>query len=172
MTRDDSPGPRPGRPLPDARPGDTGAHRGSGTAPDGGSAYEMSPRMRAAARAAYAMRVDPAVVAGVSADSVETPATGIRAAALLDEAPRYVTFHAEGVTIDLEITPRAERCDVVGRVAPPGPTTVQVRHLRATTGHTVDAYGTFIARDVPRGPISLVLHRPEDPPVATDWLSV
>ncbi|MDA0566080.1 hypothetical protein LG943_17425 [Streptomonospora sp. S1-112] len=155
-----------------AGPADPAPESESESGSESAAPYAMSPQTRAAARAAYAMRVDPAVLAGVSADSVETPATGIRAAALLADGPRYVTFHAPGMTIGLEITPRAEHCDVVGRVSPPGPTSVRVRHPRSTTSHTVDAYGTFIARAVPRGPVSLLLDRPEDAPIATEWLSV
>ncbi|WP_131099280.1 hypothetical protein [Streptomonospora litoralis] len=154
----------PGEPDLDRLIADLQADRGpcSGT---------VSDEVRAAARAAYAMRRDDAVMSEVGTDSAESPPAGVRDSALLAEAPRYLRFDTPGATLDLEITAVGDRRTLVGRVDPPGPTSADIRTPHGSARAPVDADGAFVAPDVPTGPVSVLLHHPAAPPVATPWVT-
>ncbi|GAA3747962.1 hypothetical protein HDA32_001580 [Spinactinospora alkalitolerans] len=129
----------------------------------------------AAARTAYAARRADALVADVHGDSAEDPPAGLRAAAgPLDVAadPRLLVFRAAGVAVSLEITCHGDLRDIAGQIAPPGASAVEVRWARGHCGGEVDAAGAFVVRDVPRGPISVLCHRPGATPIATRWIAV
>ncbi|MDA8370521.1 MAG: hypothetical protein M0026_11745 [Nocardiopsaceae bacterium] len=133
----------------------------------------MAAKVRAAARAAYAMRRRDAVFADIGDDSADTPPKGLRSAADLAGTPRYLRFHAPGVTVSLEVTVLDDRRDIVGRLTPPGASSVEIRCPRGITRHTdVDAAGAFIARSLPRGPVSMVFHHRTDSPITTRWVCV
>ncbi|MFC7330125.1 hypothetical protein [Marinactinospora rubrisoli] len=127
--------------------------------------------IRAAARAAYAMRRPDAILAGVREDSADFPPVGLRDAGL-DPGLRFLTFEAAGWVIRLEITAHDGLRDITGRVSPPGCVDVEIRQPHGRYREPVDATGAFVARDVERGPVSLLCHRTGARPVATDWIAI
>ncbi|MFC4561148.1 hypothetical protein ACFO4E_04675 [Nocardiopsis mangrovi] len=140
----------------------------SDTAPVGA----MPAAVRRAARAAFAMRRDDAVFADLRDDSLGTTPVGLRDAGALADAPRYVRFEGPGVAVSMEVTSVDDDRDLVGRVAPAGAHSVEVRSPRGTSCHDVDPDGTFLARGVPRGPVSLLVHRSGTAPATTRWLTL
>ncbi|CAM3673040.1 hypothetical protein GCM10009799_35390 [Nocardiopsis rhodophaea] len=127
--------------------------------------------IRATARAAFATRADDAVIAEVVTDSLDDPATDLRAMSDLATSPRYLRFHAAGLTVRVEITVRDDHRDIVGRVSPTDVTDIHIRWPRGTTRHNLDESGTFAARSLPRGPVSILLRRKDGPPVSTPWMA-
>ena len=93
--------------------------------------------------------------------------------------PRLLTFAASvtvEVTLELEVVEVAPgRRRLLGRVVPPQPATVEIRHPAGATVATADQHGMFLAEGVPAGPISLrwrLLHHPNQAVVETDWTLV
>ncbi|RCV50649.1 hypothetical protein [Marinitenerispora sediminis] len=127
--------------------------------------------VRAAARAAYAMRRPEALLAAVREDSAHRPPPGLRDAAL-DPGLRFLTFEAGDWTIRLEITAHDDLRDITGRVSPAGCPDVEIRHPRGRHREPVDRTGAFVARDIDRGPLSLLLRPPGGRPVTTDWIAI
>ncbi|MFC3999116.1 hypothetical protein ACFOVU_24570 [Nocardiopsis sediminis] len=132
----------------------------------------MPTAVRRAARAAFAMRRDDTVFADLRDDSLGTTPVGLRDAGTLADAPRYVRFEGPGVAVSMEITLVDDDRDLVGRVAPARALAVEVRSPHGTSHHDVDPDGAFLARGVPRGPVSLLVHLPEAPPATTRWLTI
>ncbi|WP_017621121.1 hypothetical protein [Nocardiopsis gilva] len=127
--------------------------------------------IRATARAAFATCTDDAIIAEVVNDSLDDPATDLRAVSDLAASPRYIRFHAAGLTVRVEITVRDDHRDIVGRVSPTDATDIHVRWPCGSTWHHLDESGTFAARSLPRGPVSILLHRKDGPPVSTPWMA-
>ncbi|MUL42957.1 hypothetical protein FZ103_17580 [Streptomonospora sp. PA3] len=128
--------------------------------------------VRAAARAAYAARRDDAVLTEIGDDSVSAAHTRVRDSAVLAGEPRYLRFDAPQASVGLEVTVLDEDRLLVGRIDPPGPTEAEIRTAQGSAWTPVDEHGAFVAPAVPAGPISLVLHHPDDRPVATPWLTI
>lgn len=131
------------------------------------------PEVLSAARSAYDLR-EPAEavrIAELREDSAVQPSTGMRGPSGFAEEPRYLEFGGAGLAVRVEVTAREDRRDLLGEVAPAeGVTAVLVRWPQGRSGQPVHSAGGFAARDVPAGPVSLVLYGPAAAPVVTDWL--
>lgn len=110
-------------------------------------------RVRLAARAAIEWRTVGADVADLVHDSsVDERAIAGRGAC----EPRMLTFAAPPLTIALEAEARAdETLRLVGRLAPPQPAQVVVRHGEELIATRADERGRFVASGVARGPVSV-----------------
>ncbi|MFD0803948.1 hypothetical protein ACFQZU_21880, partial [Streptomonospora algeriensis] len=124
------------------------------------------------ARAAYAARRDDAVMTELRTDSADAPPARVRDSAALADAPRYLRFDSPGACLGLEVTAEDDYRTLVGRVDPPGPTSVEIRTTQGSAWSDVDDDGAFVASAIPTGPISLILHHPAGRPVATPWLTL
>ncbi|GAB3448092.1 hypothetical protein GCM10027570_21270 [Streptomonospora sediminis] len=148
-------------------------HLISALAADHGPPGPASGAVRAAARAAFAMRCDDAVMTDIGADSLTGPPPGVRSPAAFADTPRYLRFDAPGTAIGLEVTVVDDNHrTLVGSIDPPGPTTAEIRTPQGTASAPIDDNGAFVISGVPGGPVSLVLHHPADRPVATPWLAL
>jgi hypothetical protein len=137
--------------------------------------------VREAALAAFAARppggAAVAALAELSADSADgVPAgTGVRGRS----GPRRLGFTGPGVTVEIEVTgddaadqdanPRTDR-EIAGRLDPPGPAEVAVRHLHGEVAAQADRAGHFVVPVVPAGPVSLVFVRPDASSIVTSWV--
>lgn len=130
-----------------------------------------SAEIRATARTVYAARAEGGIIAEVVNDSVDDPPSDLRAVADLAASPRYVRFHAAGLTVRLEVAVADDGRDIVGRVSPTDVTGVEVRWPGGSMRREIDESGSFAARAVPRGPVSIRLHRAAGPCVSTPWLA-
>ncbi|MEU8268950.1 hypothetical protein AB0B89_17500 [Sphaerisporangium sp. NPDC049002] len=100
---------------------------------------------------AYTLRTMDAELAALTFDSLAEPAP-VRGG----DEPRLATFHALGVTIDVEVTVMGTTGRVLGQVIPARPGEIEVRGRRpATVTVTADAMGRFVCERVPTGPFSL-----------------
>lgn len=148
-------------------------HLISALAADHGPPGPASGAVRAAARAAYAMRRDDALMTEIGDDSLAGPPPGIRSPAAFADTPRYLRFDAPDTAIGLEVTVvDAGHRTLVGSIDPTGPTSVEIRTPQGTASTPIDDNGAFVIPGVPGGPVSLVLHHPTDQPVATPWLAL
>jgi len=85
---------------------------------------------------------------------------------------RLLSFHAAGLTIDLEVTSTSSSRGLVGQLAPPRQASVEIRVGGTSIAVQADDLGRFRARPVPTGPMSLrcgMASGEAGPPVVTDW---
>ena len=64
---------------------------------------------------------------------------------------RQLTFEASGLTVEVEVGPRA----LDGQIVPPQPAQVELRHRDGSLSVSADRLGHFRVEQVPQGPISL-----------------
>ena len=119
-----------------------------------------------AARAAYGLRDLDARVAELVRDStVDVAATAVRG-----PGPRMLSFEADGIAVECEVTPQESGRDIVGQLV--GGTAsavdVQVAGQNAVTV-PIDADGCFGVRGLPAGPVRLRCHMADGTIVMTSW---
>jgi hypothetical protein len=118
--------------------------------------------LRRTAVDAFALRDLDARVAELTFDSL-VDAIPVRGAA---DPPRMLTFQADEVTVDVEVTADG----LIGQVLPPGPARIEVLSgPRAPAPLTADELGRFTGEAPPSGPFALRLRTGEGV-VVTDWL--
>jgi hypothetical protein len=126
-------------------------------------------RVRAAALAAFAARLPEAAFAELSADSSEevsaVPA-GIRGR----NGPRLLTFGGAGVTVEIEVSGEGTVREIAGRLTPPAPADVAVRHPQGEMTAQAGEAGHFVVAAVPAGPISLVFVLTDASSIVTSWV--
>ncbi|RNL87440.1 hypothetical protein EFW17_01080 [Halostreptopolyspora alba] len=137
---------------------------------DGGPG-PMPESTRSAVRAAFAGRRTDSVFADVHEDNADSPGEGLRAGVSALGTPRYVELRASGVEVHLEITALDGQRDIVGHISPADASTVEVRCPYRVTRHEIDANGAFVARGLPKGPVSLLFQRTGEAPVTTRWIT-
>ncbi|MFC7818858.1 MULTISPECIES: hypothetical protein [unclassified Streptomyces] len=111
---------------------------------------------------AFALHDLDARVAELTFDSL-VDAVPVRGAT---EPPRMLTFRADDVTVDVEVTEDG----LIGQLLPPGPADVEV--LSGPRAHallTADDLGRFTGGAPPTGPFALRLRTGADV-VVTEWL--
>jgi hypothetical protein len=118
----------------------------------------------ASGRAAFAWREPDAAQARLVADS--TAAAGIRGAS------RLLTFDGTDLTVQIEVNGRGPDRELVGRLSPPAPAHVRIRHLGGELTARVDPAGHFIAAGVPTGLVSLVFRLPNATSIVTSWVRI
>ncbi|GAA2894438.1 hypothetical protein GCM10010517_59130 [Streptosporangium fragile] len=114
---------------------------------------------------AFALRTLDAELAELAFDSLTEPAR-VRG----EERPRMLTFHAPGLTVDLEITGGGADGRVVGQLIPPQAARIELLG-RQPAALTADDLGRFVCEVVPTGPFSLRC-RLAGAVVATEWVTV
>ncbi|GAA2414022.1 hypothetical protein GCM10010191_24910 [Actinomadura vinacea] len=121
----------------------------------------------AAARSALAWRVPGAALA----EPVEDRPAG--AGSVRGGATRSLTFAAPGLAIELEIAGSGRVREIAGRLAPPVPARVRVRHLALVPEQPstcADRAGHFVLPELPEGLVSIVFLLPDGRSVVTSWI--
>ncbi|MDT0433435.1 MULTISPECIES: hypothetical protein [Streptomyces] len=112
---------------------------------------------------AFALHDLDARIAELTFDSV-VDAIPVRGAV---DVPRMLTFHADGLTVDVELTGHG----LLGQVLPPQTAAIEVLSgPRAGSALTTDALGRFASEEPPSGPFALRL-RTGGGVLVTDWLT-
>jgi hypothetical protein len=123
------------------------------------------------ARQSFALRNLDAELAELAEDSDESQlAMAVRASGTVEEA-RELTFAGGGLTIAIEVTTVGPRRRLVGQLEPVGPADLRVRQVAVPDDRSVDVdhLGRFVVDGLRPGPTSLVCHRRDGTPVATQW---
>lgn len=130
----------------------------------------VPPHVVAAAKAAIAWRSIDSELAELVEDTELTPVAGVRSGA----APRLVTFEADTLTVEVEISETGDRRRLMGQMVPPTAGEVEIRNAECTQVVEADDLGRFSAADVPPGPVSLVcrLRGTAERPVITSWIVI
>ncbi|MET7473552.1 hypothetical protein ABZT17_04180 [Streptomyces sp. NPDC005648] len=124
----------------------------------------VPPGLRQIAVEAFALHDLDAEIAELTFDSV-VDALPVRGA---EDAPRMLTFHAGGLTVDVELGAHG----LMGQVLPPQTASVEVLSgPRAGSPLSTDAMGRFTYDESPSGPFALRL-RTDGGTLVTDWLTV
>lgn len=127
------------------------------------------PGIREAARAAFEWRAPGAELAELTYDSLmDDPAPPARASRLL-------RWESADVTIEIEVGDVGARRRLSGRVLPPQPSGVTVRHPNTSEDTEADAKGRFQMLGVSPGPVSLLCRLPSSDGerlVETEWVTL
>jgi hypothetical protein len=132
------------------------------------AADDVPGRFVDAAKAAFAWRTIDAELARLSYDSLDDEQTRVVTRAD-DAAVRALTFMADRLTIELEITAES----VLGQVVPaqPGQLFVQVGTDQQRTS-PIDEVGCFVVEPVPTGPFRLHCRTADGAEVRTGWITL
>lgn len=123
-----------------------------------------------AARGSFTWRTIDAELAEIAFDSVvDGDLAGVRGRL---SGPRLLTFEAADIAIELEVTQVGDRRRLVGQVVPSDAADVEVRHGEGSTAVDIDDMGRFAVDEVPSGPVSVRVRRPDQDPVDTDWVTL
>lgn len=129
-------------------------------------AFEPVPgEMRAAARAAFRLRVPEAERAALVRDE-DGRVPGLRGGAV-----RLLTFAVGRTTVEIEVTGAGAVREIAGQLLPPTPARVRVRHRSGVLAGRADTAGQF-AMTVPAGPVSLLFVLPDASSIVTSWVRV
>jgi hypothetical protein len=121
-----------------------------------------------AGRAAYTWHSIDAELAALTFDSAAEPA-GVPAIRAEEASPRFLTFAAADLTIELEIGADA----IVGQIVPP-----QAGHADAcpasgpASSTEIDDIGCFVIRPLPASPFRLHCHASSGISALTTWISL
>jgi hypothetical protein len=121
-----------------------------------------------AGRAAYTWHGIDAELAALTFDSAAEPA-GVPAIRAEEASPRFLTFAAADLTIELEIGADA----IVGQIVPP-----QSGHADATpasgpaSSTQIDDIGCFVIRPLPASPFRLHCHASSGISALTTWITL
>ena len=133
-----------------------------------GAEREVPPDFIEAGQAAFTWHSLDAELAALTFDSAAEaagPAT-VRAA---EASPRFLTFTAAELTIELEVGPDA----IISQIVPPQPGHADACPARggAVTA-AIDEIGCFIIRPLPASPFRLHCHADSGVSVLTTWISL
>jgi hypothetical protein len=117
----------------------------------------------AAGRAAFAFQEPGAALADLTGDH-GAAAAGVRSGS------RLLTFAGPDVEVEIEVTGSGADRELVGRLAPPGPAHIRVRHPDGELAARADRTGHFAVSAVPTGLISLVFRLPDATSIVTSWV--
>jgi hypothetical protein len=121
-----------------------------------------------AGRAAYTWHGIDAELAALTFDSAAEPA-GVPAIRAEEASPRFLTFAAADLTIELEIGADA----IVGQIVPP-----QAGHADAcpasgpASSTEIDDIGCFVIRPLPASPFRLHCHASSGISALTTWITL
>jgi hypothetical protein len=131
---------------------------------------ELEPvptQMLAAGRAAFALREPGAVLADLTGDH-GAAAAGLRGSGL--GTARLLTFAGPDIEVEIEVTGNGAAREIAGRLAPPGPARIRVRHPDGELACQADRTGHFALPAVPAGLVSLVFRLPDATSIVTSWV--
>ena len=126
--------------------------------------------VRAAARAAFGWHRPGTALAELTADSAEGAPAGIRGPG--EDGPRLLVFTGPDVAVEIEVTGDGAEREIVGRLAPPAPADIAVRHASGEVAARTDPAGHFVVPVVPAGPVSLVFLLTDATSIVTSWVRV
>ncbi len=84
---------------------------------------------------------------------------------------RLLGFVGSHVSADLEIVAFTKRCTIEGRIKCPEPVTAQLRTPLERVPLTVGADNRFVANDLPRGAVTILLETPSER-FHTEWIVI
>jgi hypothetical protein len=119
-----------------------------------------------AGQAAFTWRSIDAELAALTFDSATETVAAVRSA---EASPRFLTFSAADLTIELEIGPD----EIIGQIVPPQP-----GHADACPAHgaalsaAIDEIGCFIIQPRPASPFRLHCHADSGISVLTTWITL
>ena len=119
------------------------------------------------ARSAIAYRRIDAELARLTADSL-AGAGAMRSEAATE---RLLTFAADDLEVEVEVTPEGDRRRLIGQLVPTATARVSIRHADVTDDITTDELGRFRGV-VGAGPISLRATWPDGRAIETQWVLV
>jgi len=130
----------------------------------------VPPSAVTAARESLALRRLDSWLAELTRDTTvdELALAGVRGA-----PPRLLTFEADGLTVEVEVTATAGSVQLVGQLVPPQPARIEVHHRGGISEVRADELGRFSAGDIARGPTRLLCTPAGDPAARatqTDWV--
>ncbi|GAA1838519.1 hypothetical protein GCM10009682_63600 [Luedemannella flava] len=130
----------------------------------------VPPDVRAAAREAHGWRDPAAALAELIADSARDD--GRPATVRGPGGARLLTFAADELTIELEVTRDDRHVSLVGQLVPPAGATVHIDHRGGSVELVADDLGRFSADGIPVGPVRLTWRAHADAVAAvhTDWV--
>lgn len=131
----------------------------------------VPPEALAAASAALAWRDLDAALAALTSDSLMESSL----AAVRGTPPRLLSFTAEQVTIDLEVTAEAGTVRMLGQIAPPQAVDYIVEYAGGTRRGRTDAIGRLSVDGLPLGWIRVVVTTGDEAATAksrTEWFRV
>jgi hypothetical protein len=117
----------------------------------------------AAGRAAFACREPGATLADLTADH-DAAAAGVRSSS------RLLTFAGPDAEVEIEVTGSGADREIAGRLVPPCPARIRVRHPDGEVATRADRTGHFAVSAVPAGLVSLVFRLPDATSIVTSWV--
>jgi len=121
-----------------------------------------------AARSAFGMRELDARLAELVHDSaVDVPATAVRG-----PGPRLLSFEADDVVVECEVTVRESRRDIIGQLMGGHASEVEARMPAAAVTVPVDDRGFFSIRGLPAGLVQLRCRLAVGATVVTSWATL
>lgn len=125
------------------------------------------PGLAETAKALFGLGRLDAELAELVRDSAETLELAIRA----DGDDRLLSFEAGAATVEMQVSERADRRDVVAHVSGITLEAAAVETLAGAHSLQVDD-GVLIARDLSAGPLRLRLTPPAGPAIVTSWVTI
>lgn len=126
--------------------------------------------VRDAALAAFALRRRHAALAELSADSADGVPAETGAGVRGPDGPRLLVFTGPDTTVEIEVAGDGRDREIAGRLTPPAPAEIAVRHLHGELAARSDQAGHFVVPAVPAGPISLVFLLADASSIVTSWV--
>jgi hypothetical protein len=126
--------------------------------------------VRLMARVAFGWRRPDAALARLAVDSAERAPAGIRGQGPAGDGRRQLVFTGDDVAVEIEVTADGADREIVGRLAPPAPADIAVRHLAGEVAARADPAGHFVVPVVPAGPVSLVFLLADATSIVTSWV--
>ena len=127
----------------------------------------VPPRLLQAAVDAFGWRSIDAELASLAFDSLAASGAPVRG----PHPGRLLSFEADGLTIDLEITGTGPARALTGQIVPPARAAIDIRQADGVTALETDDLGRFRSEALGPGPFSLRC-RTDGRQVTTDWMAI
>lgn len=133
------------------------------------AARDVPASFTEAGRAAYTWHGIDAELAALTFDSAVEPAAAAPAIRAEEASPRFLTFAAADLTIELEVGPDA----VIGQIVPPQSGHADVCPASGPASSTeIDEIGCFVIRPLPASPFRLHCHASSGVSALTTWITL
>jgi hypothetical protein len=93
----------------------------------------------------------------------------LSATAVRGDAARLLTFQADAVSLEIEVTEAAGRLQILGQVLPPTAAQIRVEQPGDGVDVSVGQLGRFTAENLRPGPTRFICTLAEQAPVRTEW---
>lgn len=93
----------------------------------------------------------------------------LSAAEVRGDAARLLTYQADAVSLEIEVTESAGRLQILGQVMPPNAARIRVEQPGDGVDATVGDRGRFTAENLRPGPTRFICTLGEQAPVRTEW---